>query len=335
MDFIGEKCVKCGKEFNADDDIVVCPECGSPHHRECYKEENRCANAPLHMKGAKWQRTVRVSGPEATNPQIAECPVCHYPNEGGAEFCVHCGTRMDRSGISFIPEEEETGTGTDDHTGYTDEVGIGISRPYLGFNPDEDMGGATLREVLHFVSTNTIYYIPLFKRMKDSRSKISFNILCFGFPNLYFANRKMWLWSIITAVVMTVLGLPAELKQIIDMGMEDATKSIFSTGAMELLYANRGILSGITELSGIADILIRVVLCLLGNWMYYRHSIKTISRLKKRYNGDITKERAAAAGGIKPLNILLAALIMMAMKFVSLIAVIVMIESAVMIQQMV
>lgn len=335
MDFIGEKCVKCGKELTADDDIVVCPECGSPHHRECYKEENRCANAPLHMKGAKWQRTVRISGPESSNPQIAECPICHYPNEAGAEFCAHCGTKMERSGAGFIPDDTEAEAGTDSQDGYTDEVGIGISRPYLGFNPDEDMGGATLREVLHFVSTNTIYYIPMFKRMKDSRTKLSFNILCFGFPNLFFANRRMWLWSMITAAIMTILGIPAELKQFIDMGMQDPAKSLFSAGATELLYNNRGILSNIIEISGAADIVIRVILCLLGNWMYYRHSIKTITRLKKRYNGDITKERTAEAGGIRPLNILWAALLTLAMKFVCLFTVITLIESAVLIQNMV
>ena len=42
MDYIGEICPVCGKSFTADDDIVVCPDCGTPHHRECYKTENKC-----------------------------------------------------------------------------------------------------------------------------------------------------------------------------------------------------------------------------------------------------------------------------------------------------
>ncbi|MBO5103830.1 MAG: hypothetical protein J6B74_02035 [Ruminococcus sp.] len=48
MNFVGEKCVFCGEVFKDGDDVVVCPECGSPHHRECYKKENRCANIALH-----------------------------------------------------------------------------------------------------------------------------------------------------------------------------------------------------------------------------------------------------------------------------------------------
>ena len=30
MKYKGEKCAACGKEFTEDDDVVVCPECGSP-----------------------------------------------------------------------------------------------------------------------------------------------------------------------------------------------------------------------------------------------------------------------------------------------------------------
>ena len=30
------------------DDIVVCPECGAPHHRECYEKEGHCHFADKH-----------------------------------------------------------------------------------------------------------------------------------------------------------------------------------------------------------------------------------------------------------------------------------------------
>ena len=37
-----EKCPVCENEFTNDDDIVVCPLCGTPHHRECYKKNGEC-----------------------------------------------------------------------------------------------------------------------------------------------------------------------------------------------------------------------------------------------------------------------------------------------------
>ena len=34
MKYTGIPCAACGKKFTAEDDVVVCPECGTPHHRD-------------------------------------------------------------------------------------------------------------------------------------------------------------------------------------------------------------------------------------------------------------------------------------------------------------
>ena len=34
--YVNVPCAKCGKPFTEDDDVVVCPDCGAPHHRSCY-----------------------------------------------------------------------------------------------------------------------------------------------------------------------------------------------------------------------------------------------------------------------------------------------------------
>ncbi len=34
INFTGIKCPVCGKAFTDEDDIVVCPKCGAPYHRE-------------------------------------------------------------------------------------------------------------------------------------------------------------------------------------------------------------------------------------------------------------------------------------------------------------
>lgn len=39
MEFTEYKCPVCDKQFKKGDDIVVCPECGAPHHRECYEKK--------------------------------------------------------------------------------------------------------------------------------------------------------------------------------------------------------------------------------------------------------------------------------------------------------
>ena len=49
-----EKCPVCEKEFANDDDIVVCPLCGTPHHRDCYKKNGECSNYDKHSEGFRW-----------------------------------------------------------------------------------------------------------------------------------------------------------------------------------------------------------------------------------------------------------------------------------------
>ena len=48
MEFTEYKCPVCDKQFKKGDDIVVCPECGTPHHRECYEKEGHCHFADKH-----------------------------------------------------------------------------------------------------------------------------------------------------------------------------------------------------------------------------------------------------------------------------------------------
>ena len=55
MKYTGIPCAACGKKFTAEDDVVVCPECGTPYHRACYKELGHCVNEARHAEGYVWQ----------------------------------------------------------------------------------------------------------------------------------------------------------------------------------------------------------------------------------------------------------------------------------------
>ena len=61
MRYSDYKCDGCGRVFQNDDDIVVCPECATPQHRECYKEKGGCVNAHLHAEGFQWQGEKQLS----------------------------------------------------------------------------------------------------------------------------------------------------------------------------------------------------------------------------------------------------------------------------------
>ena len=49
-EYINLPCVVCGKEFDENSDVVVCPVCGTPHHRDCYKQIGHCGNIEWHAQ---------------------------------------------------------------------------------------------------------------------------------------------------------------------------------------------------------------------------------------------------------------------------------------------
>lgn len=285
MNFTGEKCVLCGAVFEDGDDVVVCPECGSPHHRECYKKENRCANSAMHGTGEKWKR-IEV---EEKKTEKKECPHCGFPNNPPeAENCMICGTNLDGTEKRESPQYEN------------EDIGI---RSSTGFNPDEDMGGATLKEVSMFVGPNTFYYIPVFKRMKDLGSKISFNFSCFLFPSFYFANRKMWLWAVISAVISVIFNLPLYV-------MTMAEQGVFTDGILNIIYENQYFIEELVSMCSWGSWLARVIMCLFANWIYFRFSMKKLQLIKKTLPRDRINPRVLMeVGGVKPLNILVITLI--------------------------
>ena len=73
-EYIGQACLHCGKAFTAEDDIVSCPECGTPYHRACWKETGRCINDTLHEKGESWisQRKHQIIKERSAEKQAEE-----------------------------------------------------------------------------------------------------------------------------------------------------------------------------------------------------------------------------------------------------------------------
>ena len=77
MDYKGCKCASCHKVLKEGDDIVICPECGAPYHRECYAAEGRCVFSAKHGKGFEYVPPEAKPDVNANGPI---CPVCHAQN---------------------------------------------------------------------------------------------------------------------------------------------------------------------------------------------------------------------------------------------------------------
>ena len=306
MNYKGQQCAVCKKVFEEDDDIVVCPECGSPHHRQCYKELGHCANESFHAEKIEWKPSLSlIKGVEAPHKLCQNCGHKNLPLRTVCEICGHELPEETEKNTNFSESAESFGNPeirqniTD-----TNEVGtFSMPASYLGFNPDEDMGGVTLNEVSQFVGTNTLYYIPIFKKMKDVGNKISFNMSCFIFPTFYFANRRMWAWTIITTLCTILFNVPTVIAEM-------AQKQMFATGIMNFIYDNQLTLEELIYFCGIGQWVMRLVMCLFANWIYYQYTIRTLRKIKAHSkNGIINMRTVQAMGGIRPINIFLSTII--------------------------
>lgn len=112
MRYTNQICDGCGKPFAADDDIVVCPECATPQHRECYKNAEGCVNAHKHGEAFTWTGIAAPSPDPATEEKTKTipCPNCGYNNPEGSDHCKQCSMKFTLFGFNVVDasaKEEE------------------------------------------------------------------------------------------------------------------------------------------------------------------------------------------------------------------------------------
>lgn len=116
MIYKGNVCDGCGKVFTEDDDIVVCPECATPQHRECYEKGDCCVNSHLHSDSYEWKSSLpqeekkeeekheekhEEKPTEDKDVETSPCPNCGYRNPKGTKQCKNCSMKLVVFGIDL------------------------------------------------------------------------------------------------------------------------------------------------------------------------------------------------------------------------------------------
>ena len=281
QEYQGQPCLICGQAFTETDDIVTCPECGTPYHRACWKETGRCINAPLHVSGGSWQLDRQQ---KAAEERSAEKRAEEAEQEADRE----------RNGDRMI------------NAGLYDGVRLNPADPCIGLDPNEQVGGASMRDVAEFVSTNKFYYLPLFHFMQKTGKKFSFNLVCLLFPEFYFANRKMWLLSLGTMLLNVVLNIPTAILYFAEYMNISIPWADVETALFQQIYS----------ISGIIWMIFKTVACLFANYLYFRFAAKRASRIRSSASSEAEYHaQMHSAGGTSAVNIVLALVIKGAMLF--------------------
>lgn len=300
MEFNSIKCPVCGIEFNENDDIVVCPECGAPHHRECYEKENKCFYNDEHKNGFNFDGNTPNNNSKTEAEASVICPRCKGENPKGAFYCSKCGMPL---GVNNSQGGARYTAGNVNFQNIFD--------PMAGVNPEEDMGeNVTAGEISKFVQNNTPYFIRVFNNIKTF-SKGRFNFCAFLFSGGYLLYRKMYkIGAVITSVML--LLWTAELyihyctpagQKMIELMNNYYESAASSATAMNELY--NGILSldtinqfilGLMYLCAVAQLVIRIIIGIMANRIYFKHCKEKISEIKQ--NNPNPQAEIQAKGGV-------------------------------------
>lgn len=266
----GVSCVRCHAYLFPEDDIVYCPVCGAPHHRECYNQLGHCALEEFHGTDRQYDKVKAREEEQAAAemPNTGEnaeglitCQMCHEKYDFALNACPKCGApNIAKAGGSFVNFD------------------------FLGGVPaDYDIGdGITADEAKRFVAANTPRYIPKFTVL-NAKNKLSWNWLAFLFPCGWMLSRKMYKNGVIAGlltVISSLFYLPF-MNAINNLG---TTPGETQAQIMQSIYEHlpkMGAAVIAALLAGfVLNIAVRILSALFGDYLYKQYAISSIKTIR-------------------------------------------------------
>lgn len=265
QNFLGNSCPYCGKEFTSDDDIVVCPECGTPHHRSCYNEHSVCANEEKHSENFEWKSAATSSSrkTEHSEKQTDETVVCEHcgtVNPSASHYCLSCGAHLNTA---------------KKHTGSPEEEFRRERTRIFTESFSANFEGVTAKEAAIYVHNNVGYFLPRFAAFSKG-AKFDTNFSAFLFSYFYLFYRKMYGLGITVLAATSILSIPTFLLDFQLLQEEYVKMGLLSEIIWQVPHQDA--LSVYSVIATMLIWVIRIALMMFCNRIYYR---KTIDNIKK------------------------------------------------------
>ena len=267
QNYINEKCPICGKEFTQSDDIVVCPDCGTPHHRECYKQLGHCANEEKHGS-FEWSESLSAAVPNTAAPQDIPdseeetvCPYCGTKNPPAGRYCANCGAPLIKaeerpSPEAFMRERQKA---------------------FENIFAEEDFDGVGPKEAALYVKTGIEYFLVRFAMFTKGR-KFDTNFSAFIFSYFYLFYRKMYALGAAVLAATLILSVPDML-----INLQAVQEYYVQTGLLSQVIWEVPHQDTLAIYALVASVLIwaiRIGLFLFTNKLYYQKVVSSVKEIK-------------------------------------------------------
>ncbi len=231
------RCGACNEPVKESDDIVYCPDCGTPMHRQCWDKYKKCPNEDKHGTGFEWN----APSDKKEEPQKSDgcngfiCDACGEELKG-SDFivvCPECGTPIHKEcwdrehkcpneerhiedydwneehRKSYAPPPTEKNTAV--FNSVSEFFGEISRNPLKSSETGEELTccGVKQAELIAFLGSEKISTPRLFAsfmNMANSKRKVSFNIFSGLLFPLYFFYRRMMGPGIILSLLSIILS---------------------------------------------------------------------------------------------------------------------------------
>lgn len=244
--FENKLCPICRARFTDKADVVVCPICGTPHHRVCYEIRGKCGLENLHESGFVWNGRL----PDEPEPVYSQ-PQNPYENTQTAQ-----NSTSEQNTANVDPMSAMFGDADDGFNGFLKK----LTDPALG----ED--GVSMKELTTYAATSAFHYGRAFDIFRTNiggkKRKVFFNLASGFLAPAFQFYRKMDVFGV---VAMLILMVPFTIA------------AFFPT-----MFQNQSayFLLNLYNLAGL------VLLSAFGDYFYYKHAVKTIIKFRGSFEGD-------------------------------------------------
>lgn len=252
-------CVVCKAYLFEEDDVVHCPVCGAPHHRECYNKIGKCAMEEFHGTENEYKKPeISSEIAEETESETVTCGICGEKFSKDEPKCPKCSAPQFSKIGSFQVFDFLGGIPED-------------------FKIEEDV---TANEVKKFVMANTHRYVPKFAALNKS-NKASWNWLAFLFPACWLLSRKMYKSGIVVSLLTIISSfLSYPLSNYLMTSMPSGTYAETMKWLMEKMPEIDPKITLLATIGSFLFLTLRIIFGIFGDWFYKKHTIKTIREIK-------------------------------------------------------